>query len=294
MKLPDHAEYITMERKPVTPEYFRLYNIPLLAGRYFSEARGEDRMKTTFPRGLVDGLNILVNRTAAARFGFTPQSAVGKTVLFGTAKVTIAGVVADTRLDGARAPTRALIYTFDPIDSPTLSLWIAAGQTGQVVRFVDQAWRRFSPNVAIDRGFLNESFARLYRDDEKQGQVFGILVAIAIVISCLGLFGLVAFTAGRRTREIGIRKVFGARTRDLARMLLWQFSIPVLLANLIAWPLAWYGLRVYLNGFSDRIALSPLYFVTAGLMALLIAWATVFTHALRVARANPIRALRHE
>ena len=105
---------------------------------------------------------------------------------------------------------------------------------------------------------------------------------------------LAAFTAGRRTQEIGIRKVFGARSRDLVRMLLWQFSMPVLLANLIAWPLAWYGLRVYLNGFADRISLNPLYFVAAGLAALAIAWATVLTHALRVARANPIQALRYE
>ncbi|HEX4273591.1 MAG TPA: ABC transporter permease, partial [Rhizomicrobium sp.] len=149
MKLPGHPEYITMERKPVTPEYFRLYDIPLVAGRFFSDARGNDRMKAQFPQGLFDGLNIMINRTAAARFGFTAQSAVGQTVVFGTSKVTIAGVVADTRLDGARAPTRALVYTDDPIGSSTLSLRVAPGQAAQVTDFVDRTWRRFSPNVAI-------------------------------------------------------------------------------------------------------------------------------------------------
>ena len=124
--------------------------------------------------------------------------------------------------------------------------------------------------------------------------MFGVLVAIAIAISCLGLFGLAAFTAGQRTKEIGIRKTFGARTGSLTRMLLWQFSLPVLLANLIAWPLAWYYLHAWLQGFADRISLNPLYFAAAGLAALLIAWATVFSHALRVARANPINALRYE
>ena len=124
--------------------------------------------------------------------------------------------------------------------------------------------------------------------------IFGVFVAVAIFIACLGLFGLAAFTAGRRTREIGIRKVFGARDRDVVRLLLWQFSIPVLVANLIAWPLAWYYLHDWLNGFAFRIALNPLYFAAVGAVALLIAWATILGHALRVARANPIHALRTE
>ena len=124
--------------------------------------------------------------------------------------------------------------------------------------------------------------------------MFGAFVVVAIFIACLGLFGLAAFTAGRRTKEIGIRKVFGARARDVIFLLLWQFSIPVLIANVIAWPLAWYYLHGWLEGFAYRISLNPLYFVGAGLIALLIAWATIFAHALRVARANPINALRYE
>jgi putative ABC transport system permease protein len=114
------------------------------------------------------------------------------------------------------------------------------------------------------------------------------------VIACLGLFGLAAFMAARRTREIGIRKSFGARTRDVIRLLLWQFSGPVLLANLIAWPIAWYGLAQWLAGFADRIILHPGYFIAVGLAALLIAWGTVFVHAWRVARASPVQALRYE
>jgi putative ABC transport system permease protein len=124
--------------------------------------------------------------------------------------------------------------------------------------------------------------------------MFGAFVLVAIFIACLGLFGLAAFTAGRRTKEIGIRKVFGARTRDVVWLLLWQFSIPVLIANLIAWPVAWYYLHGWLQGFAYRIPLSPLYFICAGLVALLIAWVTVFSHARRVAGANPINALRYE
>jgi putative ABC transport system permease protein len=141
---------------------------------------------------------------------------------------------------------------------------------------------------------MGDVIGRQFGAAERQGDLFGVFVVIAIFISCLGLFGLAAFTAGRRTREIGIRKVFGARTRDLVFLLLWQFSVPVLIANLIAWPVAWYYLHLWLQNFAYRIPLSPVYFAAAGLAALLIAWATIIAHAVRVARANPVHALHYE
>jgi putative ABC transport system permease protein len=110
----------------------------------------------------------------------------------------------------------------------------------------------------------------------------------------LGLFGVAAFTAARRTKEIGIRKVFGARTRDVLQLLLWQFSIPVLIANVIAWPVAYYYLHHWLEIYAYRITLSPLYFLAAGLAALGIAWITIIAHATHVARASPIDALLYE
>ena len=150
------------------------------------------------------------------------------------------------------------------------------------------------PTVTIHRQFQDASFDKLFATDEKEGAIFGMFVGVAIFIACLGLFGLSAFTVERRTREIGVRKVFGARTRDIVRLLLWQFSIPVLIANLIAWPVAWFYLRHWLEGYAYRISLNPLYFLAGGLAALLIAWVTVITHAVLVARANPMHALRYE
>jgi putative ABC transport system permease protein len=124
--------------------------------------------------------------------------------------------------------------------------------------------------------------------------MFSFFVGIAIFIACLGLFGLAAFTAQRRTKEIGLRKVFGARTRDIVRLLLWQFSIPVLIANVIAWPVAYYYLHRWLESYAYRITLSPLYFLAAGVTALTIAWLTIIAHAVRIARASPILSLRYE
>ena len=115
-----------------------------------------------------------------------------------------------------------------------------------------------------------------------------------MLIACLGLFGLAAFTAQRRTKEIGIRKVLGARVHHIVRLLAWQFSKPVIVANLVAWPVAWWAMRDWLNSFDARIGLGPGPFVLAGALALGIAVGTVALHAFRVARANPIHALRYE
>ena len=124
--------------------------------------------------------------------------------------------------------------------------------------------------------------------------VFAAFSILAVIIGCLGLFGLAAFTAERRTKEIGIRKELGARTQDIVRLLVWQFSRPVLIANVIAWPIAWWLMRDWLNGFDQRIPLTPIPFLLAAAVALGIAIATVVGHAVRVARANPIHALRYE
>jgi putative ABC transport system permease protein len=146
----------------------------------------------------------------------------------------------------------------------------------------------------IQRRFLVDTFDDFFRAADREGQMLGMFVGIAIVIACLGLFGLAAFTAERRTKEIGVRKVAGARTAEIVSLMLWRISIPVLLANLIAWPVAYFYLHRWLEGYVYRIPLSPVYFVAAGATALAIACATVFGDALRLARTNPIHALRYE
>ena len=157
-----------------------------------------------------------------------------------------------------------------------------------------EIWRNLAPEVPFDGAFADQRLAELYRTDRARGQTFAGFALLAIVIACLGLFGLAAFTAERRTREIGIRKVFGARVKDIVKLLAWQFSKPVILANLIAWPVAWWLMRDWLNGFDARIDLGPTPFLIAGLLALAIAVGTISGHAVKVARANPIHALRYE
>ena len=186
------------------------------------------------------------------------------------------------------------MYLDDPTRDTLISVRIRGSRVPNTLSFIDKTWRRFAPGVAIQRRFLSSDFDKQFKADETEGQMFDLFVSIAIFIACLGLFGLAAFSTERRTKEIGLRKTFGARTRDIILLLLWQFSIPVLVANVIAWPVAYYYLHDWLEGYAYRISLNPLYFVGAGLAALVIAWATVIVHAAHVARANPIHALRYE
>jgi putative ABC transport system permease protein len=293
VKLPGQSGMLTVEQLLITPEFLDLYGIKLAAGRALTDKRGEDAVTDTSDTA-DEGHNILINETAARYFGFSVQGAVGKTVRLDKIMVHIVGVLSDIRFKGARQAVQPTIYLNDKPDAGTVSVRLTGQDIPGAIAFIDRTWHRMSPSKAISRSFLDDSFEKLYRSDRRQGTLFAIFVSIAILIAALGLFGLAAFTAGRRTREIGIRKVFGARTRDVVFLLLWQFSIPVLVANLIAWPLAWYYLHSWLQGFAYRIPLSPVYFLGAGASALVIAWATVFTHARKVASANPIYALRTE
>ena len=204
------------------------------------------------------------------------------------------GVTSDFMYEGDRKEIVPTYYAYYPPNIGSISVRIPPAGVPKALSAIDRTWHRFVPSIAINRHFLDDDFEKQFLADEQQANVFGIFVGIAIFIAAIGLFGLAAFSTERRTKEIGIRKTFGARSRDIVLLLLWQFSIPVLVANLIAWPVAYYYLHHWLEGYAYRISLNPLYFVGAGAAALVIAWATVIVHAAHVARANPIHALRYE
>jgi len=267
----------------IGPDFPSLYGMQLVAGRFLSTAHGDD----------VSGRTVLINAEAMHRFGHVAEETLGRTMVFGNGRATIVGIVGDAKIDGTN-PVQPTVYVDEPDDYTLLSVRLRGGQIAEALSHIDRTWRSFMPGAAIQRHFLNDSFDDLFASDEKQGVMLGLFASIAIFIACLGLFGVASFTAERRTKEIGLRKVFGARTRDIVRLLLWQFSIPVLIANVIAWPVAYYYLHRWLEGYAYRITLNPLYFLAAGVIALAIAWVTIIAHAVRVARASPIIALRYE
>ena len=293
-QIPGHAGTQFIRTIDMGFDFPQVYRMRLLSGRLLSASRGSDASSGDADDGFQNGRNVLINAAAARRFGFSVADAPGKSITVRNARMTVAGVLGDAMMDGARENSAPLIYYNNPAHLDTFSIRVKPGRTEAALAAIDRTWHEFAPTVAVRRHFLNQFFDRLFATDARQGQMFGIFVGIAIFIACLGLFGLAAFTAERRTREIGVRKVFGAKTRDVVRLLLWQFSIPVLIANLIAWPVAWYWLHSWLQSYANRIALSPVYFLAAGAAALAIAWATVIGHSIAVARSNPVHALRYE
>jgi putative ABC transport system permease protein len=274
----------------MSPEFPSVYGMHLLAGRFLSETHGSDMSASWADK------SVLINAAAARRFGVPPQEAVGRKIaLVGRpAPVRIVGVLGDAMRQTLSETVQPMIYIVDPGRYWALSIKVRSGQMPQALSFLDSTWRSLAPGIALRQYFMSDSFNELFSSDEKQGTMFAIFVGIGIFIACLGLFGLAVFTAERRTKEVGIRKVSGARTIDIVWLMLWRISIPVLAANLIAWPAAYYYLRHWLDGYADRISLNPLYFLVAGGGALLIAWATVYTNTLRLARASPVHALRYE
>ena len=297
VQLVGHPEHTELNERVIGTNAVPMLGMKLVAGRLLSDSHAQDEVREGNGDGATgnEGHNVLIDEAAASLLGLTPQQAVGQTIIYeGKSHLTIVGVLANAKFGGAREPAKPSLYVYDPKFTAAAMIRIRPEAIPQTLSFIDRAWHGFAPTKAMQRYFLDDDFGKLYQADERQGEMFGLFVLVAIFIACLGLFGLAAFTAGRRTREIGIRKVFGARIRDVVFLLLWQFSIPVLVANLIAWPVAWYYLRGWLQGFAYRVPLSPLYFLGAGAVALLIAWATVFSHARRVAGANPIHALRYE
>ena len=304
---PGASEPVEFELYRVDPGFFPTLGIDRAAGRTFDAdvAMDDSTLDPADESGAAmarRGYNVVLNRLAARRLGYAdPRDAVGKTLLAddgdvaanGRTPVTIIGVVEDSRFRSIRDPLAPMMFVFERTQ-PGWLLVRYNGYPGEVRERVGQVWRRIAPDVPFEAEFAEDIVRDLYAPEAARAGIFAAFALLAVVIGCLGLFGLAAFTAERRTREIGIRKVMGARTSDIVRLLVWQFSRLVLIANLIAWPIAWWAMRDWLNGFDLRIPLDPRLFIAAGLLALAIAAATVMSHALRVARTHPIHALRYE
>ena len=206
----------------------------------------------------------------------------------------IVGVVPDFPLGTIRTKIPPTVFMVEPDWSAFLSIKLTGDKVPGTLAAIDRIWQELVTTRPINRQFIDDRIQRLYRDVTRQGQVFAGFALVAVLIACLGLFGLAAFTAERRTKEIGIRKAMGADTGDILKLLVWEFAKPVLLANALAWPLAYVAMTRWLGGFAYRIELDPWFFIGAGLIALVIACSVTLFHALQVARSRPVLALRYE
>ena len=307
---------LVIETLRVDPDFFTVYGVKPLAGRLFSADRTTDFQPDKDHLGPDPKQSIVINMDFARKLGATrPEEVLGKT-LYDVADdknpvmiaTTVIGVVPDLYFRSVRIGVTPLMYYVrgaegsvdqDARDWSYLTASVTPGRMKETQDKIRELWSALAPTVPIRTHFIDEDLAAQYDADAQRGHIFAGFALLAVLIACLGLFGLASFSAERRTKEIGMRKVLGASVMDIVRLLVWQFSRPVLLANVIAWPISFYLMHRWLSGFRYALDLSDPRWVLgifggAGVLALAIAWLTIAGHAYKVARANPGRALRVE
>ena len=298
----DSTSLKTAFQNVVGYDFFKTLDIPLVAGRVFDRDHNDlaPQDNDEGGNGPSPKRNAVIDRNLVAQLGFpTPEAAVGQTVYSPpfadrpAQPIEIIGVVESRALFftgfGATSNTytlgQNLIYPIVRLDANDVSGAVAA---------VESTWRRLAPQLPIQRRFMDELFDENYEKFARVNEIFGGLSVFAFAISVMGLFGMAVQIASRRRHEIGVRKSVGAHKTQIVAMLLRDFAKPIVVANLVAWPLAYLAAKAYLSIFIQRSTLTPLPFVLSLAITLLIAWAAVGSQAWRAARANPAVVLRFE
>lgn len=271
----------------VDPDYLRTLDIKLLQGRNFSESFKRDQQHA-----------VLINETLAKQLGPKP---VGKRVRYfideenHTAEAHIVGVVNDFHIYSLQHKIEPLVLQMPtPADKDNLYVRVQPAKITEALAYIQSVYRTFDPASTLDFHFLDQNFSQQYQAEQKQGEVLLTFTVLAVLIACLGLFGLAAFTAEQRTKEIGVRKVLGASVASIVTLLSKDFLKPVLLAIMIATPLAWYAMHEWLQSFAYKIDLTWWVFALAGLLAIVIALLTVSFQSIKAALTNPVKSLRSE
>jgi putative ABC transport system permease protein len=299
----------SMNYEVTGPDFLKTYGGRLIAGRALDEAFGQDESNVgesqadAGDRATTPSIsNVMINLNAVKTLGFkTPTDAIGKTLMQskddgGFQTFRIVGVVDNIRFRSPRDTVHPTVYFFTAkyFSSPMAGVRYANADPKLVMERMQAVWRQVAPTVPFRGKTIENSLQTYYQSDDERGHLFTLGAVLAVAIGCLGLYGLASFNTARRVKEIGIRKTLGASTSDILKLLVGQFMRPVLLANLIAWPLAYVAMQNWLSGFDQKIGLSPLYFLAATLLTIVIAVGTVAGQAYAVARSEPAKALRDE
>jgi putative ABC transport system permease protein len=264
-------------------DFIKTYGLKIIAGRAFSKEFGTDDHAVIF------------NRKGIEQLGFNkPEEAVGKKIDFWGQQYTITGVSKNFHQQSLRESYEPLILRCIPDVHGYMSVKVNPSQASQTVGRVKSAWSKFFPGNTFEYFFLDDHFDEQYKADQRFGQVFGLFTGLAILVACLGLFGLASFITLQRTKEIGIRKVLGASVASILNLLYREFALLLFIAFIIATPVAWFSASSWLQGYAFRINIHWIYFVFPFIFMIAIALVTVSFQAIKAAIANPVRSLRTE
>lgn len=265
-------------------DYVRTLGVTVVAGRNFSKDFG------------ADGEAMLLNEAAVRFLGWTPETALGQKMLINLRdepERTVIGVVEDYHFQSLHETIEPLVISISN-DHRVMAVKLNGSDIVGTLREIEKVYTRFAPRFPFEYKFLDDSFEQLYRREAKLRQLIAVFSFLAIGIACLGLLGLSAFSAEKRTKELGIRKVLGATMPQLVGQFSKEFLWLVLAANAVAVPVAYLMMRAWLDHFAYRVGVTPWAFVVAGVSALVVALATVGYHAVRSSHTNPVQSLRYE
>ena len=291
----DEANKISLQLLRMTPEFMDTYDIPILAGRNLSRDIAADKLDLE-----KESVNVLVNELALEKLGFaSPEEAINQRFYDfdeedAVQEFVIVGVVPTQNIVGLFNELKPWIYWYDDRYLRVASVRITGGNMMDTVEQIEDVWKRVIPDYPMQGRFLDDVFDDVYNILKLMNVALAGFAFIALTLALVGLFGLAAFMAAQRTKEIGVRKVLGANSWQIARLLVWQFSRPVMYALILALPLAYVASQQYLNFFAERIPSQLPIMLVSGVIAVVLAWGTVASHAMRIARANPVLALRYE
>ncbi len=291
----DEDQTMLVNQVIVDEHFLKTYDIPLLAGRDLDLAVGNDTVR----EGATTA-NVIVNQLAARQLGFGEASeAVGKTFYdFAESRepraYNIVGVIADQNFQGFHNQIKPTAFYMMPEWRRLGSVRVDGISMASALQAVEDVWADLISDYPIQTDFLEDEFQESFQIYTGLSKILAGFAFVAMALSLIGLFGLAAFMAETRTKEIGVRKVMGANVLQITRLLIWQFSRPVMWALLLALPGAYLASAQFLAFFADRIGFTEGIVAGAGVIAVLFAWVIVGIHALRIARANPINALRYE
>lgn len=262
----------------VDQDFIGLLKMKMVAGNNFTGTKS-------------DSAHFILNETAVKQAGI--KDPIGKSFSLWRTKGIITGIVKDFNYASLKQAIEPTIFYYQP------SYWRMYVKTtgkdaSKAIAAVQKIWKSYNPDFPFEYSFLDEEFNRMYSDDQRTGILFNVFAAIAILISCLGLFGLATYTAQVKIKEIGIRKVLGASVSSITNLLAKDFVVLVLIAFVIASPIAWFGMNKWLQNYAYRINISWWIFFVTGLLAIIIAIVTVSFQAIKAALANPVKSLRTE
>ncbi len=284
------SEAYVMAAGRVSHEYLETLDIELVHGRTFDRA---------FPTDVDDAT--VINEAGARELGWTPEEAVGKRITEISAGPndedlhrTVIGVVRDFHFESLHNAIRPLALNIEPDNFQRALIRIQSGNLPATLDFIQREWETFESGFPYSALFLNEDFSRFYQQERRLTRIFVVFTILAVLIACMGLFGLASFIAQKRTKEIGLRKVMGASVPNLVLLLSSEFTRLVLIAAAVALPVAYFVMRQWLENFAYQADLSWWLFVAASGLALVIAWITVSFQSIKAALMNPIDTLRCE